>query len=469
MIVKPTEGGTFSRAWVGERLQVALDAAECDGCLARFEGTEAEHLRLAESTIVQSSVMVAGKIDVHVLAGDRQAWASITDLSDDGIRRAVARAVERARLSPPSATEELVGIAPRQPVAVADGRAWDPETAALSARAKESWLAPALAAHRNANLALAGRFHTGTGTLGVRSSTGIDVYHRGTFANCSFTALEPPAGHAASSYRARLDAAVSREVVTQMTTEVYEECRRAHDPVSVGLGEWDVVLSPVAVVELMDWMAYIGFNSQPFEDGLSFQCDRLGEPVTGESVTIHDDASMPAGIGVPQPFDAEGQPKKRVPLIEAGVARGVVHDRASARRAGCAPTGHSESGAMSSVGGVAGHLHFAPGEASADRLIAQVDRGLFITHLHYVNGLLEPRRAVMTGLTRDAAFLIEGGKLSRAITPLRFTDSILEAFGRIPGQGAVGATLEPHDSGWGSGCATAPALLVPKLKFTSAR
>src|SRR5690606_3009968 len=191
---------------------------------------------------------------------------------------------------------------------------------------------------------------------------------------------------------------------------------------------------PAAVAELLEWLGEIGFSSRAVEDGSSFVSGNLGRQVTGPAVSLVDDGSMPHAVGVPLPFDAEGQPKQRVVLVEAGVARGAVHDSRSARRAGCAATGHAHADPLfPAPGSKACHLHLSGGEADLDDLLGQVDRGLFITRLHYVNGLIEPRRAVMTGLTRDGAFLVEGGRLGRAIEPMRFTDSILEAFARIPG------------------------------------
>ena len=81
--------------------------------------------------------------------------------------------------------------------------------------------------------------------------------------------------------------------------------------------------------------------------------------------------------------------------------------------------------------------------ASVDELIAGVDRGLYVCRLHYVNGLLEPRRAVMTGLTRDGCFLVEKGKIARAVGNLRFTDSLLEALARMDARDAR-APRNPH-------------------------
>jgi predicted Zn-dependent protease len=76
----------------------------------------------------------------------------------------------------------------------------------------------------------------------------------------------------------------------------------------------------------------------------------------------------------------------------------------------------------------------------------------------------------MTGLLRDAAFLVEGGRIRRGVRPIRFTEAILEAFARIPGLDAVGAALEPHGGINAEGkCTVCPALYIPGFAFTSGR
>ena len=103
--------------------------------------------------------------------------------------------------------------------------------------------------------------------------------------------------------------------------------------------------------------------------------------------------------------------------------------------------------------------------ASVDELVAGLERGLHIRRLHYVNGMLEPRRAVMTGLTRDGTFLIENGRPTRAVGNLRFTDSLLEAFTRADGATRLRQLLP---NWWSvSGSVAAPAVRIRGLRFSS--
>jgi PmbA protein len=101
--------------------------------------------------------------------------------------------------------------------------------------------------------------------------------------------------------------------------------------------------------------------------------------------------------------------------------------------------------------------------ASVDELIAGIDRGLYVCRLHYVNGLLGTPRAVMTGLTRDGCFLVERGKIGRAVGNMRFTDSLLEGLARCDGMTRERRAIPT----WWSegGCVVAPAVRMRGFMF----
>jgi predicted Zn-dependent protease len=81
-----------------------------------------------------------------------------------------------------------------------------------------------------------------------------------------------------------------------------------------------------------------------------------------------------------------------------------------------------------------------------------------------VNGLLNPREALMTGLTREGAFLIERGKVTAPVKTLRFTQSLLEAFSRVRGVSRERRLVaEPSQE---LGCALMPAVHLEAFNFT---
>jgi predicted Zn-dependent protease len=190
----------------------------------------------------------------------------------------------------------------------------------------------------------------------------------------------------------------------------------------------------------------------------------MGERITGENISITED---PLGaLSFAPPFDREGVPRRRVELLAGGVARGFVSDRAWAGRMGTRSTGNAAPPSRFGGGSPAPSALVLGGgsAASVDELLSGVERGLYVRRLHYVNGMLEPRRAVMTGLTRDGTFLVQRGKVDKPIHTLRFTDSILEAFSRCDGL-TRDRTVLPN--WWSeSGSVAAPAMRIRGLRFT---
>jgi predicted Zn-dependent protease len=70
------------------------------------------------------------------------------------------------------------------------------------------------------------------------------------------------------------------------------------------------------------------------------------------------------------------------------------------------------------------------GDSSLEAMIRSVRKGVYVTRFHYTN-VVEPMKAIITGMTRDGTFLIEEGEIKRPIKNLRFTESILEALSRV--------------------------------------
>jgi predicted Zn-dependent protease len=191
---------------------------------------------------------------------------------------------------------------------------------------------------------------------------------------------------------------------------------------------------------------------------------RFGEPVTGPRCTLSEDALDPRTLAIP--FDVEGTPKRRVVLVENGVARAVVHDRQSARWYATTSTGHAADPRRYASGGHAGHLTMAGGDATREQLIAAVKRGVLITRFHYTN-TPDPKRATMTGTTRDGTFLIEDGRVSRALANVRYRMSALDLFGAIDLLGPQRLARDWWSSnGMGSIVCLCPPLKVGRATFT---
>ena len=221
-------------------------------------------------------------------------------------------------------------------------------------------------------------------------------------------------------------------------------------------GEYEVVLEEYAVAGLMEYLSYIGFSGLALEEGRSFM--DIGSRVMGETVSIWDDGADPSGM--PSTIDFEGVVRRRVGLIENGMARAVVHDAATGSRAGTGSTGHGLP-APNLFGPMALNLFMAPGDTPRDELIAGISRGVWVTRFHYINPV-HPKKAILTGMTKDGTFLIEDGRLTRPILNFRFTQSVPEAFSDVRAASRETKLLP----GEFFGASRVPALHLGSFNFT---
>src|SRR5437870_12502425 len=215
---------------------------------------------------------------------------------------------------------------------------------------------------------------------------------------------------------------------SDVAARAIEKAALDRDRIQLAPGDYEAVFEELAVAEVLRVMALTGVTGDALRDGRSCMKDRIGGPVTGPRFSLWDDALGPRTLAIP--FDVEGTPKQRVALVEGGVAKGVVYDRQSARWFDTRSTGHAADPRRYTVGGHAGNLTMAGGEAKREQLIRATGRGVLITRFHYTN-TPDPKRATMTGTTRDGTFLIEDGRITRALANVRYTMSALDLFSGI--------------------------------------
>jgi len=386
--------------------------------------------RFAGSRVTQTGDVEDVTVQARVAIGDRVGSVRVNAVDDATLDRALAQARALAAAMPAGS---FAGFDDGSAALPAHAGSWDAETAAVDAAERARLIAPAFAACARAGWTAAGSCAAGETTLAVATSAGAARVHRYTRARFDLIAGDGRiAGRRSRDGRAWSAVATDHDALVD---DAVARASRSRDPAPLPPGEYDVILEPHAVAELCEWLAVTAFGARNVEDGSSPLAGRIGEALTGPAVTIYDDALAGEDGAPTAPFDAEGTPRRRVTFLDGGVAREVVHDRASAALAGTRSTGHAPpiGDELFDGGPVPQHLMLAPGDASVEELIARVDRGLYVARFHYVNGLLDTRRALMTGMTRDGLWRIEGGKLAGPVANQRWTESFLEAGRRIGG------------------------------------
>ena len=105
-------------------------------------------------------------------------------------------------------------------------------------------------------------------------------------------------------------------------------------------------------------------------------------------------------------------------LVDAGVVREIAYCRQAAMLAGAAPTGHGFP-LPNETGEAPMNIVIAGGETSVEEMMASTERGILVTRLWYIREV-DPYEKIMTGMTRDGTFLVEGGKVVAGVRNFRF-------------------------------------------------
>lgn len=448
--------GSPARAMAGEAraLEILDGALRVDGAdevQAAWVSSAGGLTRFADSIIHQHTERADSQVHVRVVDGKRSATVTTNRLDAELIREAGLRALEIARLSPPD--DIFPGLPGDFGAPLTNADHFDEPTGAATPSWRASRIAEAVkvAGDRPA----AGFFSTDAMELAIANTSGVRRYWRGTTAEmtCMIRSGDGTAHDQAVSRRAgEIDAA-------GLAAELAEWADRSRGPDHVEPGRYPVVLMPLAVAEMIEYLSYMGFSGKDVITGESFFVERAGQRVASDLATITDDAGASIGI----PFDWEGVWRQRVPIIERGVARQPVWDTRTAAEAGARTTGHA-SGSQE-LGPFAANLVVGAGDRPVDDLVGAIERGLLVRRFWYVN-VVNQRETVLTGMTRDGLFLIEDGRVARPVHNLRFTQNVLEA---LDGCAGAGAEVRPVLTGWGAGVSVAtPALQLASFNFTSA-
>jgi predicted Zn-dependent protease len=267
-----------------------------------------------------------------------------------------------------------------------------------------------------------GAFSNGEVELAVANSLGVEAYQR--YSDLFFHLIVKDGE--STGYASFVSRDPDQLDVESLAKEAIGKASRG-EPIQIEPGEYEVILEPYAVNELLSFLGYLGFHALAVQEERSFFCNEFDKKIVDEKVTIYDDGLDPEGLQVP--FDFEGIPKKKVTFFEKGVVREVTYDSFTAGREGKSSTGHGLI-APNTAGPIPINLFMKGGDSSLEAMIRSVRKGVYVTRFHYTN-VVEPMKAVITGMTRDGTFLIEEGEIKRPIKNLRFTESILEALSRV--------------------------------------
>ena len=407
-----------------------LGMAKADETRVNLNTGWSGNTRFAGAEITTSGGIVDTSLTVISTIGKRRASATTNVLDDASLRRTVDLAERLARLSPED-PELMPELGPQHYIAVPS---YVDRTAALTPEARADAVKRVVDAARDAgksvgDMFVAGFLEANAGANCLATSRGLFAYYPSTDVNLGVTARTPDAtgsgwaSDGARDWRLLDPAALGRRAA--------EKAVASRNAVAMEPGMHTAVLEAAASATLVPSVAGAA-NARNAEEGRSAFSKpgggtKLGEKIVDSRVTLFSDPADPDLLA--QPFDNDGYPLKRQVWVENGVLKQLAYSRYWAQKQGKEATGGGGGGG-GGFGGAPGGLKMQGGTQSLDQLIAGCQRGILVTHFFYSN-ILDARSGLMTGLTRDGTFLIEGVKIVRAVKNFRWNEAPLIMLNKI--------------------------------------
>jgi PmbA protein len=374
--------------------------------------------RFTQSTIHQHVAERNGTLILRVVLGKKIAVVTTNLLNYSSLKDSLKKAISLAKIQYPN--EEFISLPGPKPIA--EVNTFSKGIDRLTPSQKVKVIKDLFTLTKERGFRVSGAFSQGKVELTVVNSLGVEAYQR--YSDLFFHLIAEDEKN--SGYVSFVSRDPDQLNIDSLAREVIEKASRG-EPIQIEPGDYEVILEPYAVSELLSFLGYLGFHALAVQEGRSFFCNEFGKKMVDEKVTIYDDGLDPQGLQIP--FDFEGMPKQKVVFFENGVAKGVTYDSFAAGREGKDSTGHALI-APNTEGPIPINLFMKAGESSLDEMIHSIRKGIYVTRFHYIN-VVEPMKAVLTGMTRDGTFLIEEGEIKRPIKNLRFTESVLKALSRV--------------------------------------
>lgn len=398
---------------------MGADAADA---VARADSSESVSVRLGELEDVERSE--GEEIGLRVFVGKRSASIHTSDFEPAGLRALAQRAVEMARHAP---EDPYAGLA--APEQLFDGEM--PDLQLLDpAKVEPAALREAALAAEDAARAVEGVTNSNGGSatssravVALVTSNGFARGYSGSGFSYSAAVIAGEGSEMQTDYASRsarfyddlpAPAEIGREAGERTVAKV--------NPVSLPSGKMPVVFDPRIGGGLLGHV--IGAMSGPaVARKSSFLLGREDEELFDSSIRIIEDPFQLRGLRS-RPFDGEGVPCTRRPMVENGRITGWLTNVASARQLGLGLTGHAARSGGGSPGVSASNGYLESGDVTPQELMADIEDGLYVT------GLFGQGVNMVTGdYSRGATgFRIRNGEIAGPVAEITIAGSLPDMF-----------------------------------------
>jgi predicted Zn-dependent protease len=450
-----------------EIVEKALAASTADAQITYVVESSEANLRWAGNSLTTNGAMRSRSVVVisFVDGGAGLAAGTVSRTGTPDIAELVAASEHAARDAGPA--EDAVPLIGETPPGNGD---WDAEPASTSIEVFTDFapaLGQAFGEARDRGERLFGFAEHSMRTVYLGSSTGLRLRHDQPTGRVELNGKSPDFARSVWTGVGTRD---FRDVsVADLAADVQRKLGWSQRRIELPAGRYETVLPPSAVSDLMIYL-YWTMEARDADEGRNVFArpgggNRVGERLAALPLTLCSDPAAPglettpfqvvsASSGSASVFD-NGMATPAVKWIEDGTLTNLVRPRAWALRTTAPATAAIDNLILEDPNAT----------ASLEEMVAATDRGLLLTCLWYIREV-DPQTLLLTGLTRDGVFLVEGGEVTGAVNNFRFNESPVDLLGRTVQAGLTERTLPREWNDWFTRAAM-PPLRVPDFNMSS--
>ncbi len=421
-----------------------LGYVKADDAAVSVGSEDHSYLRFAANAFTTSGRREDIEIGVTVWIDQKKGSAETNELDDASLEAAVRQAEQLAGVSP--VDREYLPTLGRQQYNPTRGYVEATANVGLATRAKA--ISDIITACERDNVTGAG-FHQTRGSANAGATKHGNSYYRpASLASLSLTARTREGSGSGYFLRNHFD--IARLDTGRVAREAIRKALSSRDPRTLDPGAYTVILEPQAMADLLGFFLF-AFDARSADEGRSpFSAPggktKVGEKIFDERINIYSDPWHPELPG--SPAAQAGIPAQKLHVVRSGVLETLVYSRFWAKQKQKEPTPGPVNAIMESTA--------TP--VAVDNMIQDTEKGLLVGRFWYIRPV-DPRTALLTGLTRDGLWYIEKGKIQYPVRNFRFNQSLLQLL--APGNVELIGAPERVSSSEAQG---GNALLLPALK-----
>ncbi|MBA3403572.1 MAG: TldD/PmbA family protein [Gemmatimonadaceae bacterium] len=368
-----------------------------------FSGQTSGSSRFARNEVSAASDSSSLSIRVTSFYKGRSGVAEISQFDDESLRKAItlSETLARAHRSGPFLSDEALG-----PETYLQPELWKQSTLPiLDPLQRFPFVRSAMDASRAADMEGAGFIEVGQIWRSVSNNKGLFAYANSTFA--SFTMSARTRDGMASGWAGRTFPDWARINPDHVIARAIDIAKRSRNPVAIEPGRYTVILEPNALAAM--WqpvMVNLRREAPVFtqqQGGSKIGLRMLDARISVVADPMHPDGGFNA-------FDIYGTPIRRTVWFENGVLKQLPSTFLYSMDKAKEQLINTQAAQMTG------------GTATLEEMIASTRRGVWVNRFSALD-VVDARTLMETGVTRDGAFLIENGKITKPIKNLRFNES----------------------------------------------